>query len=560
MSGLRRYLPALAWLPAYQRAWRRRDLLAGITITALLVPEGMAYAELAGVSPEAAFYAAPPALLMYALFGSSRRLVVVVSSTQAVFSAATVSALAPEGTLQFVTLTSALALTAGVMAIVAGLLRLGRIAQFFSASVLTGFVSGLALVILIGQVPKVLGIEGVSGDFFEQLAGIVRELPDLDVPTTVVGVIAILGMVALERIDERIPAPLVALVGGIVASVALGLDEHGVEVVGQLPAGLAGPRLPDVQLGDIALLLSGAAGLTLLNFAEAYGPARELGREHGEEVDPNQELIGLGAANAGAGLFQGFPIGASLSKTAAAAHAGMQTQLAGVIAAILVVAVALFLTPLFEPLPEAILGAIVIVAVSSMFKAAELQRLWRVGRADFGLALIALAGVLVLDVLPGLLIAVVVSLAVVVWRASSAGLSRLALDGDAVVELEEAPGAIPVQGVLVLRLDGPLFFANADTLLANVLGAGSDGGRIHALVLDLEATVELDVPGADTIDTLGRELGGMGIELHLSRVHPETLAVLERTGATASVTGIHRRTLDAIRVAAANPPAAGRND
>jgi SulP family sulfate permease len=560
MSGLRRYLPALAWLPAYQRAWRRRDLLAGITITALLVPEGMAYAELAGVSPEAAFYAAPPALLMYALFGSSRRLVVVVSSTQAVFSAATVSALAPEGTLQFVTLTSALALTAGVLAIVAGVLRLGRIAQFFSASVLTGFVSGLALVILIGQVPKVLGIEGVSGDFFEQLAGIVRELPDLDVPTTVVGVIAILGMVALERIDERIPAPLVALVGGILASVALGLDEHGVEVVGQLPAGLAGPRLPDVQLGDIALLLSGAAGLTLLNFAEAYGPARELGREHGEEVDPNQELIGLGAANAGAGLFQGFPIGASLSKTAAAAHAGMQTQLAGVIAAILVVAVALFLTPLFEPLPEAILGAIVIVAVSSMFKAAELQRLWRVGRADFGLALIALAGVLVLDVLPGLLIAVVVSLAVVVWRASSAGLSRLALDGDAVVELEEAPGAIPVQGVLVLRLDGPLFFANADTLLANVLGAGSDGGRIHALVLDLEATIELDVPGADTIDTLGRDLGRMGIDLHLARVHPEALAVLERTGATASVTGIHRRTLDAIRVAAANPPAAGRND
>jgi SulP family sulfate permease len=238
----------------------------------------------------------------------------------------------------------------------------------------------------------------------------------------------------------------------------------------------------------------------------------------------------------------------------------MQTQLAGVIAAILVVAVALFLTPLFEPLPEAILGAIVIVAVSSMFKAAELQRLWRVGRADFGLALIALAGVLVLDVLPGLLIAVVVSLAVVVWRASSAGLSRLALDGDAVVELEEAPGAIPVPGVLVLRLDGPLFFANADTLLANVLGAGGDGGRIHALVLDLEATVELDVPGADTIDTLGRELGGMGIELHLSRVHPETLAVLERTGATASVTGIHRRTLDAIRVAAANPPATGGND
>jgi SulP family sulfate permease len=547
---VRRYIPILGWLPSYRRAWLVPDLLAGITITALLVPEGMAYAQLAGVSPEAAFYAAPPALLLYALFGSSRRLVVVVSSTQAVFSAATVSALVPQGTLEYITLTSALAMLAGLVSIIAGFARAGRFAQFFSASVLTGFVSGLALVIAIRQVPKVLGIEGGDGDFFFQVWAIVTELPGTHLPTLIVGVTAIALMIVIERIDERIPAPLIALVGGIVASVVLGLEGRGVEVVGELPSGLAGPRIPDVKLDDLALLLAGAVGLTLLNFAEAYGPARELAREHDERVDANQELIGLGAANVGAGLFQGFPIGGSLSKTAAAQHAGMRTQIAGVVAAAITVAVALLLTPLFEPLPEAVLGAIVIVAVASMFKLAVLQRLWRAGRFDFVIAAVALVGVLVLDVLPGLLLAVVVSLAHVIWRASGARITRLVVRDGALVDAAKHPDAAAPAEVLVLRLEEPLFFANADTLREAVIGlVDAEDPPPAAVVLDLEVSAGVDVPGADMVGQLTTDLERRGIELHLARVHPDARAALDRTGILDAVAGSHRRTIDAIKAA-----------
>ena len=548
MSALARYVPILGWLPRYQRAWLVRDILAGITITALLVPEGMAYAQLAGVSPEAAFYAAPPALLLYAIFGSSRRLVVVVSSTQAVFSAATIGALVPQGTLEYVTLTSALAILAGLVSILAGLARAGRFAQFFSASVLTGFVSGLALVIAIRQVPKILGIDGGDGDFFFQVWAIVTELPGMHLPTALVGITAVVGMIALERIDERIPAPLVALIGGIVASVALGFETLGVHVVGDLPGGLAGPRIPDVQLDDLALLLTGAAGITLLSFAEAYGPARELAREHDERVDANQELIGLGTANVGAGLFQGFPIGGSLSKTAAAQHAGMRTQLAGVVAAAITIVVALFLTPLFAPLPEAILGAIVVVAVASMFKLAALRRLWRVGRFDFLVAAVALVGVLVLDVLPGLLLAVVVSLALLIWRASGARMTRLALRGDTFVDEAEHPDAEPIEGILVLRLEQPLFFANADTVMTEVIELvdGQDPPPV-AVVLDLEVSGGMDVPGADMLGRLTAELERRGIELRLARLHPDVRDALDRTGALQAVAGTHRRTIDAVK-------------
>ncbi len=550
IAALRRYVPILGWLPAYQRAWLTRDVLAGITITALLVPEGMAYAELAGMSPEAAFYAAPPALILYAIFGSSRRLVVVVSSTQAVFSAATVSALVPQGTLEYVTLTSALAILAGLISILAGLIRAGRLAQFFSASVLVGFVSGLALIIATRQVPKVLGIEGVDGDFFQQIWGIVTGLPETHLLTAVVGISAIVVMIALERVDERIPAPLIVLIGGIAASVAFGLEERGVHVVGELPSGLAGPALPRVPLSDLALLLSGAVGLTLLNFAEAYGPARELAREHNEQVDPNQELIGLGAANVGAGVFQGFPIGGSLSKTAAAQNVGMQTQLAGFVAAAITIVVALTLTWVFEPLPEAILGAIVIVAVASMFKLAALRRLWRVGRPDFALAMAALFGVLVLDVLAGLVVAVVISLALVVWRASGARLTPLAVVGEAMIDVDESPEAPRVPGVLILRLEEPLFFANADTLLASVLAMAEEAVQpVRAVVLDLETTFGLDVPGADMIRQLAADLDRHGITLSLARVHPDVSQVLVRTGAIEAVAGLYPRTIDAVRAA-----------
>ena len=388
-TGIRHFIPILNWLPGYDRSWLRLDLIAGLTVVALLVPEGMAYAELAGMPPQTAFYAAPAGLILYAIFGTSRQLVVAVSSAIAVMSAATVGGLAPAGSLEFIVLTAALAMLVGLISILAGLLKFGRIAQFFSESVLTGFVFGLALVIAIKQVPKLFGLEAVEGNFFVRLFDIVRHLPETHWLTLLVGASSLLLMLLLEKRFPRIPAALVTMIYGIAVVTVFALGEAGVHVIGA-SAGLARPQLPDVALSDLLLLLPGALGMALVVFAEAIAPARQFAARYHYPVDADQELIGLGAADFGAGLFQGFPIGASLSKSAANDNAGAKSAMPLLIAAILTALVALFLTPLFRNLPEATLAAIVVVAILGMMRVGEMKRLYRLNKTDFVLAVVAL--------------------------------------------------------------------------------------------------------------------------------------------------------------------------
>ncbi|MCJ7513369.1 MAG: SulP family inorganic anion transporter, partial [Anaerolineales bacterium] len=420
-KALTRYLPILAWLPKYERSWLRLDLIAGLTVVALLIPEGMAYAQIAGMPPQTAFYAAPIGLLAFAIFGTSRQLVVAVSAIIATMSFATVSLIAAPDTPEFILLTAALAVLAGLIAVIAGLLKLGRVAQFFSESVMVGFITGLALTVMVKQVPKLLGIEAGQGNFWERLYDILVHLPETHRATLITGVLCLILLIVLEHYFHKIPAALVALVFAIVISVVFGLEARGVEVIGDIPAGLVPPQWPAVGLQNWLLLLPGALGIALVNFAEAIGPTRSFAAAHKYRIDENQELIGLGAANFGAGLFQGFPIGSSLSKSAANDRAGAHSQMSGILAAALTVVVALFLTPLFYALPEAALGAIVIVAVSGMVKVAKLKHLQRVRRADFVLAVVALLAVLTFETLEALLIAVVVSLFALVWRASHPG-------------------------------------------------------------------------------------------------------------------------------------------
>ena len=347
---LARHMPIMAWLPQYQRAWLRTDLIAGLTIVALLVPEGMAYAQIAGVPPETAFYAAPIGLLLFAIFGSSRQLVVAVSAVIATMSFATVSLIAPPNTSEFIVLTAALAILAGLISILAGFLKLGRVAQFFSESVMVGFITGLALVIMVKQVPKLLGIEGGEGNFWARLIEIIKHLPETSVPTLITGLLCLALLIALEHYFHKIPAALVALVFGIAISKLFNLEARGVEVIGAIPAGLAPPQWPAIGLANWLLLLPGAAGLALVGFAEAIGPVRNFAAAHKDKVDANQELIGLGAADFGAGLFQGFPIGSSLSKSAANDRAGAHSQMSGIIAAGGTALVALFFTQFFYAL------------------------------------------------------------------------------------------------------------------------------------------------------------------------------------------------------------------
>lgn len=538
MSPLGRYLPIARWLPAYHREWLRTDIIAGLTVVALLIPEGMAYAEIAGMPPQTAFYAAPVGLLLYAIFGTSKQLVVAVSAAIATMSYATISGIAAPGTPEFYLLTSALAVLAGFVAIVAGLLKLGRIAQFFSESVMAGFVTGLALTIAIKQVPKMLGFEGGSGNFWERLIHIFQHLSETHLPTLIVAALCLGLMIVLERYFHKIPAALAALVFGIAVSAIFNLSAYGVHVVGEIPSGFVPPKLPGIPLEAWLALIPGAVGLALVNFAEGIGPARSFAASHKYRVDADQELVGLGAANVGAGLFQAFPIGSSLSKSAANDRAGAHSQMSALVAAGLTVLVALFLTPLFFNLPEATLGAIVIVAVAAMMKFAKIRSFYALRRVDFWLAMVALFGVLTFEALEGLLIAVVVSLFALVARASKPKLSVMGREPDALAfsDVSHHPENRLVPGLVILRPEESIFFANAASLREEImrLVAAAEAAPDRVL-LDLELSTDPDIPAAEMLKELHEELKAEGVALALCRVHGETRAMLERCGVIAAI-------------------------
>ena len=479
-AWFRRWLPIVVWLPGYQRRELRGDLLGAGTAWAIIVPESVAYAQIAGVPPQYVFYAAPIALLAYAVFGTSRQLVVGATSAAAILSAAAVAA-ASTDPKQAVALSATVALMAGAILLAAGIARLGFIQYFLAEPALTGFLFGMALIIMVRQLPKLFGVPAPSdGDFFQRLWDLVTHLDQASATTVAVSVVALATLVLLERFVPRLPAALMVLIGGIVVSAAADLSSHGVAVVGTIPRAIPQPAIPAVTAHDVALMAGGAFGVALVVFAESFSISARFAATHGYDVDANHELAAMGMANLGAGLFQGFAVSGSASRTAAADQAGSQTGLAALVAAALVLLTGAFLTPLFTDLPEAVLGAIVIVVVRAFLRVGELQRYWRLQRSSFAIAVTAIGGVLVFDLLPGLVMAVVLSLLLYVWDAANvhtAVLGRLDRPGgERFVDVERHPGAVEVDGLVVVRPDGQIFFGNATrlrndiTALVTVLG------------------------------------------------------------------------------------------
>jgi high affinity sulfate transporter 1 len=520
----------VASLRGYQPAWLRGDVIAGLTVWAVLVPEALAYATIAGVSPVIGLYAAPGALLLYAVFGSSRHLVTGPMAATAALSAAVVADHAVAGSDDFLALTIALALVVGAIALVAGLLRLGFLASFISEPVLKGFIIGLALTIIVGQLPKLFGIDGGEGNFFEKGWAFLTGLGGTQLPTLAVGLVSLAVVVGLKEIAPVVPGSLVAVALGILAVRLFGLDERGVDIVGPIQPGLPTFGLPDAQLPDYLGLVASAVGVALVGFAEGLGAAKTYATRFGYDIDPNRELLGLGTANLAAGLSGGMIVNGSLSKTAVNAGAGAKSQVSGLVVAVLTVVTLLFLTGLFESLPEATLAAIVIAALVELVDVRSLiaffgvytSRLGRIygvaARADFLAAMAALFGVLVFDTLPGLFLGIDVSIVLLVYRSSRphvAVLGRIPGSHGQYGDVDRHPENSVDPAIVILRPESGLYFANADRL-RSVIRAAAAGDGVHAVVLDLATVPAVDLTAARMLHETHEQLRTEGRRLVLA--------------------------------------------
>ena len=535
------YLPILSWAPRYQRGWWSRDAIAGLTLWGLLVPEGMAYAGIADLPPESALYTLVVSLAVYALMGTSRHLSVGPTSATAALLASSVAAAVvttvadADDPATYAANAAAFVLVTGLVFALAGLLRLGFVTQFLSKPVMDGFVLGLAVFVAVGQVNKLFGVEKPEGNTVEKLLGVIRELPEANWTSFAVGAFAMLLLFGLPRINPRLPAGLVVLFGAILVSTWLDLEgTRGVEVVGTLPEGLPSLTFTAVPLETYLAMVLPAIGVFLVAYSEALGVAHEFADKHGYEVDANQELNAHAATNILSSLFGGMLAAGGMSGSAVKEGAGAQTQVANLVTWAATVITLLFFTPLFATLPEAVLGALIIHAVWGIIASRKLHTIRLESRTEYWFGLLAFLGVLLIDVLEGMVIGLVSSLVFVIYQSSRphlASVGRIPGAPGAYSDLARHPENIPVPGVLILRLHGALYYANALTVRDQVralVDAADPAPR--ALVLDLGAQDTLDLTSAKVLIAMGREMRGRGIDAYLVDVHTPALAFARSVG------------------------------
>ena len=542
-AELPRLIPALRWLPSYQRAWLARDSIAGFTIWGLLIPEMIAYASLAGLSPQAGLYTLLASLGLYALFGTSRQLVVAGTSASAVLLFSTVTALHPKDSAHYAALAAALVLATGAFFIVAGLCRLGFITQFLSRPVMEGFVFGLAIFVTISQLPKLFGLEKGEGDSIRQLAHVIANLGQTSMSTLAVGALSLAALFALERWAPKLPGGLLVLAVAIIVSWSLNLSHHGVATVGHIPTGLPSVSLPHVKAADFWALIPSAAGMMLVIFSEALGAGQTFADKHRYRLDPNQEMVAIGLANVGSGFLRGLAAGGSLSQTAVNDGAGARSQLSSMVAAALSLITVLALTPLFTDLPEAVLAALIIHAVSHLMKVAEMRRFYRLMPREFWLGMLTLVSVITLDVLPALIIGVAMSILMLVYRASRPHLSVLGALPDApgaYADVERYPDAVPIPGILIVRPNAPLFYANAQAVQDGIRAlVAQSRPAVHTVLLDLDANDEIDITSVEALTKLAAALERSHVRLGIVHLHGPARDLAERAGLLEHVTDIH---------------------
>jgi high affinity sulfate transporter 1 len=544
-GGLKRLVPFLSWIRTYDRGWLSADVIAGLTLWGMVVPEAMAYAGVAGLPPQMGLYTLLAALLVYALLGTSRHLVVQATSATAALIASSVTAVLiatgvaadasnidPVAYQQYAV---AFVLVVGGVFLIAGAARLGFITQFLSKPVMDGFVTGLAVFVAVGQLNKLFGVPKGSGNVLQKLAAIIRELPQANWVAFLVGASALALLFILPRLNKKLPAGLVVLFGYIALSAALGLNAaYDVDVVGALPQGLPSISLPAVPLDAILAMIGPAIGVLLLAFSEALGVAHEFAEKHGYEVEPNQELNAHAVANIVSGLFGGMIAAGSMSASAVKEAAGARSQVTNLVTWAATIITVLFLTPLFTNLPEAVLAALIIHAVWHIIASRKLQRIRLVSRTEFWLGALTFAGVILVDVLEGMLLGLILSILLMIYRSSRPHLSRLGRVPNvpgAYSDLGRHPENAPVPGLLILRLDAPLYYANALTVAEEVKRLVAEASpRPAAVLFDAAAQDDLDITSAEALRSLYKGLKEQGIDIYLAEVHAPVREFAGRVG------------------------------
>ena len=506
-------VPGLAALRSYQRRWLQHDLVAGLVLAAILVPQGMAYAELAGLPAVNGLYTTIACLVGYAVMGPSRILVLGPDSSLGplIFAAIAPLVVAGDDPGKAVVLAGMMALLVGLIEIVLGVARLGFVADLLSKEVQVGYMNGLAITIVVAQLPKLCGFSTDADGFVDELRAFVHDFGERDRTTIVLGLTTLAVLLVLPRISRRVPAVLVAVVGSTVVTAAFGL---AVKTVGPLPQGLPHPTFPWTGAADVIPLLIAAAGITLVSLTDTIATSTSFAARRGDEVDPNQEMIGLGTANLAAGMFQGFAVSSSGSRTAVAEQAGAKTQLTGLVGAACVALLLLFFSSLLTDLPQTALAAVVIAAAISLADIPALVRFARARMSSLALSLAATAGVVFFGVLAGIVIAIALSILLFFqrsWWPTGEILGRVGSTGEW-HSLRAEPEAIEPDGVLVFRWEAPLFFANSGIFRQQVRRLVRER-HPRWVVLQCEAVTDIDVTAADMLDRLDTELNAQGIHM-----------------------------------------------
>ncbi len=532
-------------LSSFRREWLIKDIVAGTVLTTLLVPQGMAYAELAGLPPITGLYTSILCLLGYAVFGPSRILVLGPDSSLGPMIAATILPLAGAGgdPKRAIALASILAIMVGAIMTLGAVAKLGFIADLISKPTMIGYMNGLALTILVGQLPKLFGFKVDADGFLGELAGFVKGLADgkAVAASAAVGIAGIAVILVLQRWLSKIPAVLVVVVLAIAATAIFDLAKHGVSLVGVLPKGFPPLTIPDIGLSDLGPLFAGALGIALVSLADTISTASAFAARTGQEIDGNGEMIGIGTANLAAGLFQGFPVSTSGSRTAVAERSGAKTQLTGVTGAALIILMIVFVPGLFRNLPQPVLAAVVITASLSLADIPGTVRLWRQRKAEFLLSIAAFLGVALLGVLPGIAIAVGLSILNVfrrAWWPYEAVLGRVeGLEG--YHDRRSYPSASQLPGLAIYRFDAPLFFANAKTFRDEVMRLAEADPAPTWILIAAEPVTDVDTTASDVLEELDETLNGRGISLVFAELKDPVRRKIERYGLTRTIDPRH---------------------